>query len=38
MKDLFCDLPERKAGEGELCGIVEYTNPWRKWSILGKQQ
>lgn len=27
LKDLFSDLPVRKAGEGEMTGIVEYTKP-----------
>ena len=36
MKDLFCDLPERKAGEGELCGIVEYTKPLEEMEYLRK--
>ena len=27
LKDLFSDLPERKAGEGELCKPVQYTKP-----------
>jgi len=27
LKDLFADLPERKAGEGELCKPVKYTKP-----------
>ena len=25
MEDLFCDLPILKAGEGSLCGVVDYT-------------
>jgi DNA (cytosine-5)-methyltransferase 1 len=33
-KDLFDDLPERKAGEGELCGIVEYTKPLKEMQYL----
>ena len=27
MDDLFADLPERKAGEGRLCEVVQYVKP-----------
>lgn len=36
MRDLFCDLPERKAGEGELCGVVEYTKSLNEMEYLRK--
>ena len=28
MKDLFADLPLRKAGEGKLCETISYTKPF----------
>lgn len=34
MNDLFCDLPELKAGEGTLCGVVEYTKALSKMKYL----
>lgn len=34
MKDLFSDLPLRKAGEGNLCGIVPYTKPLSEMKYL----
>ena len=34
MKDLFSDLPLRKAGEGNLCGIVSYTKPLSEMQYL----
>lgn len=34
MKDLFSDLPLRKAGEGNLCGIVSYTKPLSEMKYL----
>lgn len=34
MKDLFADLPLRKAGEGKLCEIVSYTKPLSEMQYL----
>ena len=34
MKDLFADLPLRKAGEGKLCEIVPYTKPLSEMQYL----
>lgn len=34
MKDLFSDLPLRKAGEGNMCGIVSYTKPLSEMQYL----
>lgn len=34
MNDLFCDLPILKAGEGTLCGVVEYTKALSKMKYL----
>ena len=36
MRDLFCDLPIVKAGEGTLCGIVHYTKPLSDMEYLKK--
>lgn len=36
MKDLFCDLPIIKSGEGSLCGIVNYTKPLDEMEYLKK--
>lgn len=36
MKDLFSDLPERKAGEGKLCEPVFYTRPLEEMNYLRK--
>lgn len=36
MKDLFCDLPIIKSGEGSLCGIVNYTKPLNDMEYLKK--
>ena len=34
MKDLFSDLPERKAGEGKLCSPVKYVKPLSEMKYL----
>lgn len=34
LKDLFADLPERKAGEGELCAPVNYTKSLKDMDYL----
>lgn len=34
MRDLFSDLPERKAGEGSLNGVVEYTKDLQEMKYL----
>lgn len=36
MKDLFADLPQRKAGEGKLCEIISYTKPLSEMEYLKK--
>ena len=36
LKDLFADLPERKAGEGKLCEPIKYTKPLHKMPYLKK--
>lgn len=36
MRDLFADLPERKAGEGSLCETISYTKPLSEMVYLDK--
>lgn len=36
MKDLFSDLPNRKAGEGKLCEVISYTRPLSDMDYLKK--
>lgn len=38
LKDLFSDLPMRKAGEGSLTGIVEYTKDIAEMDYLAKSK
>lgn len=38
MKDLFSDLPKRKAGEGKLCEPVFYTRPLEEMAYLRKSK
>lgn len=38
MKDLFCDLPKLKAGEGSLCGVVNYTKHLSKMKYLQEKR
>jgi DNA (cytosine-5)-methyltransferase 1 len=38
LKDLFSDLPTRKAGEGSLTGIVEYTKDIAEMDYLAKSK
>ncbi|MBK5719541.1 DNA cytosine methyltransferase [Dysgonomonas sp. Marseille-P4677] len=38
LKDLFCDLPERKHGEGQLCSPVKYTKPLSEMEYLIKSE
>lgn len=34
LRDVFSDLPTRRAGEGKLCGAVDYTQPLSKMDYL----
>jgi DNA (cytosine-5)-methyltransferase 1 len=36
LKDLFCDLPERKHGEGQLCAPIKYMQPLSEMKYLKK--
>lgn len=36
LRDLFSDLPSRKAGEGKLCEVVKYTKPLSEMPYLEK--
>lgn len=38
LKDLFCDLPERKHGEGQLCTPVKYTKLLSEMDYLKKSE
>lgn len=38
LKDLFSDLPQRKAGEGKLAEIVPYTKPLTEMSYLKESE
>ncbi len=38
IRDLFCDLPSRKAGEGQLCSPVDYTLPLEEMSYLAEKK
>ena len=38
MRDLFCDLPQIKAGEGTLCGAINYTKDLASMDYLRKNK
>lgn len=38
LKDLFSDLPIRKAGEGKLCEVVQYVKPLSEMPYLRKSE
>lgn len=38
LRDLFADLPERKAGEGKLCESISYTKPLSAMPYLDKSR